>query len=573
MGRVQDDPIGELRRALSRLLLILLTALIPLGSGESAAHELAKLGKLGTVQFPTSARSDDAQAHFLRGVAALHSFWYPVALDEFRAAAQLEPDFAMAYWGEAMTHNHPLWGDPQETEAARDVLSRLPPLSDAQPRERAYLEAVKMLYGEGEKIVRDRAYAEAMERIYRTYPDDREAAAFYALALLGAARSDDRLALRIRMKAGALAQEVYRHEPDHPGAAHYIVHAFDDPDHAVLALPAARQYADIAPGAPHALHMPSHIFLQLGLWQHAAASNEAAWAASDRWVSERHLSIGERDYHSLHWLFYAYMQQARYREAKPLLAVMRDSLPHFSKDPFYNFLYGRYVEARMAAEYVVGTRQWETAAALLGPSLSENPSEHAGSSDDARLWKSLVRTPALFAKGFAAAMTGATDWNDQRAELHGIREQIKGKSLPLGDSLPGILEMQELELRAAAAAAAGRFDDAIQVMKQATAMMDALPPSAGPPPVIKPPHELFGEILLVAGKPDEAAAQFALSLTRHMNRGASLLGKARAASRKGDRSAAAETYAVLAGQWKQADAESPEVQETNASLKEVGNGR
>jgi hypothetical protein len=128
MGRVQDDPIGELRRALSRLLLILLTALIPLGSGESAAHELAKLGKLGTVQFPTSARSDDAQAHFLRGVAALHSFWYPVALDEFRAAAQLEPDFAMAYWGEAMTHNHPLWGDPQETEAARDVLSRLLPL-------------------------------------------------------------------------------------------------------------------------------------------------------------------------------------------------------------------------------------------------------------------------------------------------------------------------------------------------------------------------------------------------------------------------------------------------------------
>ena len=569
IGARHDGLIGEPRRTSSRLWSILLLALVSLVSGEGAAHELAKLGKLGTVQFPTSARSDDAQAHFLRGVAALHSFWYPVALDEFRAAAELDPDFAMAYWGEAMTHNHPLWGDPQEIEAARSALSRVPSSSDLQARERAYLEAVKILYGEGEKIDRDRAYAEAMEQIYLTYSDDREAAAFYALALLGAARSADPMVLRARMKAGALAQEVYRREPDHPGAAHYILHAFDDSDHAVLALHAARRYAEIAPGAPHALHMPSHIFLQLGLWDQAAASNEASWAASDQWVTERRLSVGERDYHSLHWLFYTYLQQARYREAKSLLAVIRDSLPQFPKDRPYNLLYGRYVEAKMAAGYVIGTRQWEAADAVLGPSPAGDTSGEAGSSDDARLSARLVRTPALFAKGFAAAMTGAADWNERRAELHELREQIKGRTLPLGESLPEILEVQELELTAAAAVTAGRFDEAIQIMEQATAVMDALPPSAGPPPVIKPPHELLGEILLLAGRPAEAAEQFAISLLRYKNRAASLLGTARAASRKGDPSAAAHAYEALAHQWTKADAQWPEVEETSAYLKKV----
>jgi hypothetical protein len=569
MGTRHDGLIGEPGRMLSPLRFILFLALASLASGEGAAHELAKLGKLGTVQFPTSARSDDAQAHFLRGVAALHSFWYPVALDEFRAAAELEPDFAMAYWGQAMTHNHPLWGDPQEIEAARNALSRAPSSSDLPPRERAYLEAVKILYGEGEKIDRDRAYAEAMEEVYLRYPDDREAVAFYALALLGAARSDDPMALRTRMKAGALAQEVYRREPDHPGAAHYILHAFDDPDHAVLALHAARQYAEIAPGAPHALHMPSHIFLQLGLWHQAAASNEASWAASDQWVSERRLSIGERDYHSLQWLFYTYLQQARYREAKSLLTVMRDSLPQFSKDRPYNLLYGKYVEARMAAGYMIGTRQWEAADAVLGPSPAGDTAAQAGSSDDARLSARLARTPVLFAKGFAAAMTGAADWNERRAELHELREQIKGRTLPLGESLPEILEVQELELTAVAAMAARRFDEAIRIMKQATALVDARPPSAGPPPIIKPPHELLGEILLLAGRPEEAKEQFAISLSRHANRAASLLGTARAASRKGDPSAAAHAYAALARQWTKADAQWPEVEETKAYLKEV----
>jgi hypothetical protein len=245
------------------------------------ANAHAQTSSLGSVHFPSSAQSQEAQAHFLRGVAALHSFWYPLALDEFRAATRIEPNFAIGYWGEAMAHNHPLWSDPQDTEAARRVLARLP--AAPTPREQAYMDAVRVLYGEGEKPERDRAYATAMEAVSRAYPNDLETAAFYSLALLGRAYGNaspdagaprDPAALRIRMQAAAVAQEVFRREPDHPGAAHYILHAFDDPDHAILGLPAARRYAEIAPAAPHALHMPSHIFLQLGMWPEAAASNE-----------------------------------------------------------------------------------------------------------------------------------------------------------------------------------------------------------------------------------------------------------------------------------------------------------
>lgn len=555
--------------AARRLLLILLMSLAPFASGGvSAAHELAKLGKLGTVRFPTSARSGEAQAHFLRGVAALHSFWYPIALDEFRAAARIEPDFVMAYWGEAMTYNHPLWGDPQETEAARKALSRAHLSPDLTPRERAYLGAARVLYGDGDKLQRDRSYAAAMEEIYRAYPEDREAAAFYALALLGAVRSDDPTALRTRMKAGALVQEVYRLEPDHPGAAHYIVHAFDDPDHAVLALRAAQQYAAIAPGAPHALHMPSHIFLQLGLWREAAASNEASWAASDRWVREHDLSIDERDYHSLSWLFYTYLQQGRYGETKALLEVMRESLPQFRKDEPYALLYGQYTEAKMAAAYVIATRQWEAADTILGPSRPSVASSEAGS-DDARLLARLARTPALFAAGLAAAMTGAPAWKELRAELRAIRERVSGRPLPLDASLPEVLKVQELEITAAAAASERRFDEAIEVMKQAAALVDAMPPPSGPPPVIKPPYELLGEIFLLAGRPEHAAEQFAVSLLRHTDRAMSMLGTARAAVRRGDRPAAVKAYAALARQWTQADARWPDVAETRSYLTEA----
>src|ERR1700686_4665080 len=281
----------------------------------------AQQSSLGQVDFPTSG-SEKAQAHFLRGVVALHSFWYEEALDEFREATKAEPDFMMGYWGEAMTYNHPLWSDEQQTADARKALEKVSDSKRLTDRERAYLNGVKVLYGEGDKGARDKAYAVAMEKVYRDYPEDLEAACFYALSLLGSVNRGDRGFLR-QMKAGAIALDVYQKKPNHPGAAHYIIHAFDDPDHAILALPAARRYALIAPEAHHARHMPSHIFLQLGMWQDAAAANESSWATSVAWVKRKNLAPRLRDYHSLHWLLYVYLQQGRYSKAEELLALAR----------------------------------------------------------------------------------------------------------------------------------------------------------------------------------------------------------------------------------------------------------
>ncbi|HEX7115508.1 MAG TPA: hypothetical protein VF193_10295 [Steroidobacter sp.] len=506
---------------------------------------LAAESGLGQIEFATSAKSQDAQAHFERGVAALHSFWYSVALEEFRAASRIEPDFAMAYWGEAMAHNHPVWGDPQNFEAAREVLSRMPAAaSSISAREQAYVDAVRALYGAGEKHERDRAYASAMEKLYQSYPDDVEAAAFYSLALLGlaygggspdAAAPRDASALRNRMRAAAIAQEVLRVKPEHPGATHYLIHAFDDPDHAVLALNAARRYADIAPAAPHALHMPSHIFLQLGMWPEAIESNKAAWQAS--------LTIEAPDFHSLHWLLYCLLQQNRSSEAEPLLATIRDHLAKGSKDGVRHAMFGAWLEATMAATYVIETGRWSEAASLLpeqsaaarrnsqqAPATQKTP-PLGGDAGSSRAFAALVRAPVVFARGYAAAMTGTGDVRQAIATLEKTRGQLAQVKIPLAARLAPVLEVQAIELSALDSANRGRMDEAIATIRRATELEERMPVPPGPPPVIKPSHELAGELLLKAGRKDEAAQAFESSLFRHPGRAASLEG-AREARKK-----------------------------------------
>src|ERR1044072_1482400 len=322
----------------------------------------AQQSNLGRVDFPTSG-SPAAQAHFLRGLAALHSFWYAEAFDAFRESTKVDPDFMVGYWGEAMTYNHPLWSE-QDLDAARQVITKIKDTPKLTDRERAYLSAVKLLYGDGVKPARDLAYSAAIERIYRAYPHDLDAAAFYSLSLLGLMRPGEK-GYRLQAQAGAIALAVYEKNPNHPGAAHYIIHAFDDPDHAILALPAARRYASIAPEAHHARHMPSHIFLQLGMWPEAAASNEAAWASSDAWMKRKNLAVSVRDYHSLHWLLYVYLQQSRYNDAEKLLTLMKKVM---SESTYENKLRPGYYEnnyANMAAAFVVETERWNLATELF----------------------------------------------------------------------------------------------------------------------------------------------------------------------------------------------------------------
>jgi hypothetical protein len=552
----------------------LLVACLMMSAASTSAHQPttqqsqpAKLGELGVVDFPTSAGSKEVQAHFLRGVAALHSFWYPVALDEFQAATRIEPNFMMGYWGEAMVHNHPLWGDPQEIEAAHKVLEKIKTTPELTPRERAYLHAVKVLYGDGDKVTRDRAYTAAMENIYRQYPNDREAATFYALALLGTVEPGDRTALRTRMHAAAIALDVYRKDPNHPGAAHYIIHAFDDPDHAILALPVARHYTAIAPPAHHAQHMPLHVFQQLGMWSDAAAANEAAWNTSDKWVKNNDLPIYQRDYHSLHWLLYSYLQQGRYREAEELVVTMRKSLEQFPKDDPRMLAYGAYTHASMAAEFVVETERWDAANALLpSPPAKAKDLKATADADPYQPFAAIAQTPVLFARGLAAAMKGSPDAQESVAALQTIREQRLDLQEPAIEQVLKISEIHELEITAIAGAKAN-LDEAISIMEKATALEEAMGPPPGPP--VKPSHELYGDILLRADRPAQAAQQFAKSLFRYPNRARSLLGAARAAAQSGDTPGAVHAYAQFSRQWQQADAHLPLRNEAHDYLKQA----
>jgi tetratricopeptide (TPR) repeat protein len=550
---------------LAAFVVVLLAACTTEQQPESIKpDESVNLSKLGTVDFPTSARSEKAQAHFLRGVAALHSFWYPVALDEFRESTKIEPDFMMGYWGEAMAHNHPIWGDPQETDAARKVLVKIKDTSKLTQRERAWLDAVKVLYGEGDKTSRDMAYSAAMEKIYRDYPDDAEAALFYALSLMGTVNPEDLAGLQTRLRAGEIASEVYRKNPNHPGAAHYVIHAYDDPGNAAKALDAARRYAEIAPNAPHALHMPSHIFLQLGMWPEAAGSNEASWAASDKWVKQKKLSIAERDYHSLHWLQYIYLQQGRYGEAEKLLAIMRQSLINLPKDNPRNLMFAMFTHAQMAATYVIETEAWDFAEQLVTPpqvKAADAEQQAGGDSNPAQAYAVLIQIPAIFARGFSAAAKGSPDAQKGIAELKAIREKSAGAKEPFIAQIVKMTEIQELEIGAMFNAANGNFDEAIKTMRKAVALEGAMPPPPGPPPVIKPANELFGEILLRASQPGKAAEQFAVSLRRHVNRARSLLGAARAAAQSGDRQGAIRAYTQFSQQWQRGDADLSERRE------------
>lgn len=541
--------------ALRSVRMALATLLITLSAGASGAQQ----SKLGQVNFPTTG-SQKAQSHFLRGLAALHSFWFEEALDEFRQSTAIEPDFVMGYWGEAMAYNHPLWAE-QDTESARKTVAKIKDASKVTPRERAYVDAVRALYGEGDKLTRDKAYSAAMEKVYRAYPDDLEAACFYSLSLLGTVRPGDK-GFRRQMLAGKIAIDVYQKNPDHPGAAHYIIHSFDDPEHAILALPAAFRYAEIAPEAHHARHMPAHIFLQLGMWPEAAASNESAWAVSDAWVKRKGLPLSARDYHSLHWLEYVYLQQGRYAKAEELLSMKRSDVEKSKNDAGV----GRYNE-EMAAAFVVETERWDLVKKLF---------RSGGDSEDAMAGHAMHGPPTsgrnrrsemlpILMRGLAAAKA-SSDTAKSIAELQAIRKQLSDA----GDAYAAkSAEIMELEIGAASAAAKSNYTEAVDMMKRATAIEEEMSPPSGPPSLIKPSHELFGEILLSGNRPKEAAQQFEKALLRQPNRARSLLGAARAAAGAGDTKAALEAYSKVVKQWSQADANLPERREAQDYLKQA----
>ena len=509
--------------------------------------------KLGKIEFPASG-SKKAQQHFIRGVAALHSFWYTEAIDSFQKSTKADPEFAMGYWGEAMAHNYPLW-EQQDIKSAKAALLKISDTSKLNQQEQDYIHAIQLLYGDGEKPARDKAYSNAMREVYIKYPNDLEAACFYSLSLLGVARNTDNK-LRLQVEAGAIALDVFQQNPNHPCASHYAIHAFDSPDLARLALPSAQRYAKIAPSSHHAQHMPAHIFVQLGMWPEAAKSNENGWATSKKWVEREKLPKSKRDYHSLQWLHYVYLQQGLIDKAEAIFKIqqkdMREGIQAAAKSkPNPNLRSGKYYY-RMLAAAIIETEQWEKAKQLIPPEGWEP--------------KSFSKAGYDFVRGYAAAMQGDDEAKKYATELKAIREKGFRENY---FSRPENLEVWELEIETAIKLYHKDYEAAIQLAKQATLVEEKLPSPSGPPRILKPTYELLGEVYLKAGKPKKAKEQFTISLMRHPNRIRSLIGAARSAKLDGDKIIAKENYKKLLSLLKNADSTFPELKETKEFLKNL----
>ena len=480
---------------------------------------------LGRIVFPTSGPAE-AQKHFDRGVLFLHSFEYREAREQFLAAQKMAPSFAMAYWGEAMTYNEPIWF-AQDLNSARSALKRLPAEAPTE-RERAYLAAVEVLYGDGKKEDRDFEYATAMRRLQEKYPDDHEAAAFYALSLIGTChRGRD---FRTYMKAAAIAEAILEKNPEHPGALHYAIHAYDDPIHAPLGLRAARVYAKVAPSAAHAQHMPSHIFFAMGMWDEAARSNEAAWKAS-----QNRQPTESGGYHALWWLQYAYLQQGRFADAGRVLEAV-EKMVAAEPSPLL-----RFHLIQMRAMYSIETGE-----------------PHKGGIDTSGL-DLPARAAHLFAAGSDALNRDRReDAENSLAGLRSMKPSALSHDSHHGHIYPGDVQaahIMENQLAALLLMADGKSREAIELMKEAVAAEDGAPYEFGPPIPPKPAHELLGEILLSLGRPDLARVQFELALLRAPKRALSLLGLARSFVQSGKKVEARETYTELRRMWSRADPE------------------
>lgn len=454
---------------------------------------------LGELDFPNSG-AEAAQASFHRGLLLLHNFEYDDAREAFQEAQQQDPDFAMATWGEALTYDHPLW-DVEGLDAARGALEKLGETEEERlakaptPRERAYLEAVHALFGEGEKAERDRRYAEAMRGVTEQYPDDDDAAALYALALLGTA--EEGRDFGIYMQAAAVLEELVDRNPRHPGGLHYMIHAYDDPVHAPLGLRAARTYSTVAKDAVHALHMPSHIFFALGMWDEANEMNEASWEASVERADRLGLGPDSWSYHALWWLHYGYLQQDRNDEARRLLATVEEALAETDAGTV------RYHLAMMRAEHIVAD---PSAQDLVDEALADDETEGRG------------RAAGLLAAGLALVSDGHTEAaREAQEELGRLAEENDAE----------VISVMEMELRGMLLIESGEREDGLALLRDAAELEVSIPYEFGPPRVIKPAYELLGEALLAAGDSEAAGAAFEKALERAPGRRLTLEGAAR----------------------------------------------
>ena len=513
------------------VLGVLLAAVLGMFSLPIAAHEQDDPKAsvvLGRLSFPTSTHSKPAQAAFEQGMLWLHLFEYEHAAESFREAERLDPDFAMAYWGEAMTHTHALWNQdkPKDARAALAKLAATPQARAAKAgtaRERAYLDAAEKLFGSGTLRERDTTFLQAMAAMSKAYPHDDEAQLFYSLALLGVTRGERNIPNYLQ--AADIAKQVLAHNPRHPGAAHYWIHGMDDPEHAADALEAARVLSKIAPGAGHAQHMTSHIFMALGLWQDVVNANESALRviARERMAAQRPMvTCG----HYAEWLQYSYYQLGRHQDGQKMLAQCLDE-GRVALD-----WYRAHADQAGSAGASLADRKARfdvSVVSMRAVALVESEVDRAQNAAIALDISDIGRAAGwdLFARGFAAARAG--DTSTASADLGALQAVVLQ---PLGEedvpTQTDYLQIMALLMQAAIAQSKGLSDEAIVAAREAARRYDALPFDFGPPAPVKPPHELVGELLLQAGRPKEAVAEFDRSLKTAPGRALSLQGRERA---------------------------------------------
>jgi len=513
-----------MRTVFSLLALALLCAVPALADDQGHHHEDLTPNQLGTVHFPTSC-TESVQKPFERGVALLHSFWYEEAEKEFNEIAAEDPHCAMAHWGVAMSLWHQLWNHPDAKTIKRGKreVNIANSLHSHDDRDRGYIAAVDAFYGGSKKRIfqaRAGAYSKAMETAYRHHPEDREAAAFYALSLLASAPDHDPTFAN-QKKAAAVLEKLFVEEPNHPGVAHYLIHSYDSPQMAQLGLPAARRYAKIAPDAPHALHMPSHIFARLGLWQDDIDSNLASIAAT-RKTAAMHMGGEGHQFHAMDFLEYAYLQSGREADAQRLIEEVK-AMPAMKDMYGVGFDPRLYAVVAFQARYVLELHRWADAAAL-------EPVPDADPADNAITY---------WARAIGAARSGnVEDARKDVAEIESIHKKLlQEKKKYFAETV----EQDHQEAAAWLAHAEAKNDEALKTLRTIAEKDEA----EGNEPVAIPAREMLADMLLEMNRPEQALAEYENDLKYNPNRFDGLYGAAHAAELAGKNDKANTYYSQL----------------------------
>lgn len=540
---------------LARLLLfIVFLGAISLWPAAAQHHEhpAGDPEKLGQVSFPISC-SPAVQQPFNRAMAMLHSFWYAKAEQEFHAVGEKDPSCAMAYWGVAMTHYRLLWEFPsaEDLVAGTAAIQKAAATGAKTERERDFIAALKSYYDDVDKNDRDaRAakYEKAMESLFAKYPEDFEAGMFYALTLLRNGLPPNKNYTGPK-KAGLIAEKAFRALPSHPGAAHYVIHSYDYPPLAERALDAARVYAKVAPDVPHALHMPSHIFTRLGLWDESISTNLASAVAA------RKYSWPGEELHAMDYLMYAYLQKGQDRKAADLLA----SLPAVKLGEPSAFA-GLFARAAMPARYVLERKRWADAAKLEVPDNLFPGGRYA--------WAEAV---FAFARGLGAARSG------QPAIARESLTKLAGAQKTLIENKESYwakqVDIQRQIVSAWLRLAEGKKEEALTQMRAAADAEDATDKHPVTPGAILPARELLGEMLLELKRPADALPEFETVLTGAPNRFNALYGAGRAAQLAGDDTKTTKYFTKLVQLGREADTDRAELTEAKKFLSSSAKAR